>query len=197
MKDLSDKERQELIKLAQNGDMFAQERLIRANKGLLVDQVNMLLGKNHLPNRDDCMQEAMLALLKAIKTYDRDRNKSFYNYASVCIRNALCDYLRSEYSNKNAAFNNRANVDPSSIAIEDTTPNPLETVVEIESGNDIEKLLDDLLSPLQKQALTLRMKDFSYKEIASKLGISEKTVDNALLAARRKLRKDERFRSML
>ena len=49
--------------------------------------------------------------------------------------------------------------------------------------------LKESLSPLEKQILSEYLKDKSYEEIAKTLSLSEKTVDNALMRIKKKMRK--------
>jgi RNA polymerase sporulation-specific sigma factor len=48
--------------------------------------------------------------------------------------------------------------------------------------------MNTLLTPVEKSALELSMEGVSYRSAADKMGISEKSVDNAIQRARRKLR---------
>ena len=60
----------------------------------LVRLMFKVLCKFHLRNDEDAISEARLALYKAIKTYNKDRNVKLSNYAYECIQNKLLAYIR-------------------------------------------------------------------------------------------------------
>jgi len=66
------------------------EELLVANKGLMYKQ----LYKFHLVNDQDAYSHALMALHRAIMTYDASKGAAFSNYASVCIFNGLGCYVR-------------------------------------------------------------------------------------------------------
>ena len=53
----------------------------------------------------------------------------------------------------------------------------------------LQKWLEHILTPLEKRVLFYHLSAYSYEEIAQKLEIGPKTVDNALQRIRRKLSK--------
>lgn len=75
-------EKEDII-LAQNGDEESIEKIIREYQGAIY--------KNNLSfflkggDSDDLMQEGFIGLIKAIKSYDENRNACFSTFANLCI----------------------------------------------------------------------------------------------------------------
>jgi len=67
------------------------------------------------------------------------------------------------------------------------TDNPEELIISRESMTDMTKMLDTMLTPLEKDVLELFLEGHSYQEIAAALGRRPKTVDNALQRIKKKL----------
>ncbi|MCX7882014.1 MAG: sigma-70 family RNA polymerase sigma factor [Brevinematales bacterium] len=126
-------------------------------------------------DKEDLVQEGLIALSEAVKTYLPDKNTRFNTYAKVCVWNHLMSYLRRFSSQEGI-------VDPEIIA-----EMPEETLSLAEKTE--EKLLwqDFLstLSPLEKKVVIKRFVERkSYLDIASELAISPKKVDNILYKIR-------------
>ena len=82
---------EELIELIKNGDEMALEYLINKYK----DMVNMKVGKYFIigAEREDIIQEGMIGLYKAIKSYNADKQNSFKSFANLCIERREFDTL--------------------------------------------------------------------------------------------------------
>jgi DNA-directed RNA polymerase specialized sigma subunit len=78
----------ELLSLPKTEEVI--EELLVANKGLMYKQ----LYKFHLVNDQDAYSHALMALHRAIMTYDASKGAAFSNYASVCVFNGLGCYVR-------------------------------------------------------------------------------------------------------
>ena len=134
--------------------------------------------------REDASQEASLALYSAIKDYDKERS-AFSSFASLCIKRAVTDLVK------------RANRKKS---IPEELLEPIEDI-SIPDCNSPEKIFFDKeaykalthnirleLSGLEFAVLQLFLSGKRYIDIADELGISEKSVNNALMRIRRKLK---------
>jgi RNA polymerase sporulation-specific sigma factor len=126
-------------------------------------------------NIDDFIQEGLIALFRAIETYDEKKGAKFSTYAYTCIRNRISDAA------KKGAFRTPEEAEQNGF-----TP---ETAA---MDNEFRKMLSSAaknLTKLEQSVLQLRRDDVPYSDIAKILGISEKSVDNAFYRAKRKLRK--------
>ena len=66
---------------------------------------------------------------------------------------------------------------------------PVQAVIEDEEAAARRQRIVALLTSFEQQVLTLYLKAFSYGEMAKRLGVTNKAVDNALQRIRRKLRR--------
>ena len=136
--------------------------------------------------KDDFIQEAMLALLSAAYTYSPYKNTSFKTYAGVCVQNRLRSVLKSEAAAKNLPLNTYVPLDELEIS---GGGDPESQLISAEETEALFRLFDRDLSLLEKQVLIRRIEGLSYAEISEKLHITEKSADNALQRVRSKLKK--------
>ena len=121
--------------------------------------------------QNDFVQEGLMALLYACKTYDAHGGSSFGRYVSLLVERRFISIFRSSQSKKAV---------------------PEAMLVHIDSLEG--ELTDYVCSPeeqLKYEVLLLFASGLSYSRISSRLNISEKAVDNALQRARRKIGKSD------
>lgn len=124
---------------------------------------------------EDLLQEGLMAALAAIGRYDasRGRAKTFF---VQCAKNRMLTEV--------AKISPIGGLD---------NPERLDELADTEepSNKRFEALYEAIgscLTGLECSAVSLYLAGLSYREIAAELGISEKSVDNAMQRARRKLR---------
>ena len=135
-------------------------------------------------DREDASQEASMALYSAIKDYDKEKS-AFSSFASLCIKRSVIDLIKRANRKKN---------------IPEELLEPIEGV-NIADCNSPEKIFFDKeaykalthnirleLSGLEFAVLQLFLSGKKYIDIADELGISEKSVNNALMRIRKKLK---------
>lgn len=173
----------ELAQLVKAGSGPAFEEAVKRYKGLISYFAKQYSTSSTEPA--DFMQEGLLALHSACKTYDETKKASFKNYAGVCINNRFMSYIRS--------MNTKSAIPQESIiSFEDIEPsdqnlgNPETLILEQESSQNLTSLIKDKLSSLELKVLKLYLQGFSYVQIAEKLSVSSKAVDNAMQRIRRK-----------
>lgn len=181
-KDMQDKELLTLISRAQEGDIEAANAVVYAYRNLAksIARSYFLVGAES----DDIMQIGMLGLFKAVQTFKIDGGATFKTYASNCIRNIILDEIRKSQHNtlQTVPIDEALNV-------RQTNDNLEESFIQQESIDLLYKTIDSLLTPLEKDVLTLHLESLSYKEIASELQIEKKKVDNTIYSIRKKLKK--------
>lgn len=134
---------------------------------------------------EDAVQEAALALYSAIKGFNSEKS-SFSTFAGLCIKRAVISVLKKAKRVKN---------------IPDELIDPIDECENIADGNSPEKIFFEReayeslaetikleLSSLEYEVLELYLAGERYSRIAMKLGISEKSVSNALTRIRKKLK---------
>ena len=136
------------------------------------------------------VKEGLLGLLSAARNYDIKGKAEFRTYAGICINNRIIMAYRAALSHKNLPLNNSVSLSDgcSQIDISDCTTDPETMLLNSESFKTIKQKIQKLLSKLEQQVLMLYLGGCSYQEIAAKLSVTPKVVDNALQRVRLKLR---------
>ena len=139
---------------------------------------------------DDLCQEGLLGLLSAARTYDSSGKAGFKTYAGVCINNRMIMAYRAAASRKNLPLNDFISLsdDNSNMDVLDSSSNPEVVLIDRESVETIRQRIQQNLSTMEQQVLTLYLGGCSYHEIAAKLSVTSKAADNALQRVRTKLK---------
>ena len=186
---------EELIEKAQNGDENAIEKLLSNYKPL----VNKIARSYFLTGGDieDLVQEGMIGLYKAIKTFKKGKTASFMTYAGTCVKNQIQTAVRIASSEKNMVLSTALPIDSKEsfddeeeeieIVLPSPLPKPDEKIENKENFAQITKQIVKSLSPLEHKILISYLKGFNYSEIAQQNNISKKSVDNALSRIKNKL----------
>ena len=89
---------EELVVLAQNGDNDSEIELFSRYKNVLrkISRSYFLIGGDI----EDILQEGMLGLYKAIKSYSPSKGVSFSSFANLCIKRQIQTAVRRASSQK-------------------------------------------------------------------------------------------------
>lgn len=140
---------------------------------------------------EDYAQEGLLGLLAAVSTYSDDRAAGFRTYAAVCIRNRIRSAAKRQSRTVGGIQEALSFDDPDNDLAEtlpDHSETPEQVFLEKEHIAELYTKLSEVLSLQEAEVLILSVSGYSYREIADRLHISAKSVDNAVQRARRKLR---------
>ena len=129
-------------------------------------------------DKDDLEQEGMLGFLSAVSSFDPDAGASFETYAAVCIHNRIVSAARR------ATRSDPLHTQP----MPPDSPNPLDQIISGESADAIINVMDSGLSANEREAIAMYISGYGVKDISVKLGITEKSAENALQRAKRKLK---------
>jgi len=180
----------ELAKKAAGGDSAAEEILVSE----YVQLVRACARPYFLAGGDseDLIQEGMLGLLSAIRTFDPEKGVKFSTYAEFCVRRRIYSAIKSASGNKHTPLNSYISLespglDESSTQSKSFLRVPEDFVIEREQVGEVENLLYGALSRFESGVLELYLEGMSYKDMAVRLGKSEKSVDNAVQRIRKKL----------
>lgn len=127
---------------------------------------------------EDLAQEALMGLLAAVRSYRPDGGATFTTYATACIRRRLLSAVRRSA--------------PPSLPLQEDMdlPDPNgDPALRVQEQDELTERLSHLrqrLTPLEYSVLLLRLSNCSYEEIARRLSVSKKAVDNAVQRLRRK-----------
>ena len=187
---------------AQAGDALAEETLIRNYSGIVYKKARAYFMAG--ADAEDVVQEGMIGLLKAVRSYDADKNASFGTYAERCVTNQIISAIRSADRIKHKPLNTSVSLnkpvsaeassgaDQQEITLGDTlSTNPADSPDEMLIIKDVAYYIlnngDNVFSDLEMKVLNEYIKGFTSSQIAERLGKSSKSVDNALQRTKKKV----------
>ncbi|MEG2455662.1 MAG: sigma-70 family RNA polymerase sigma factor [Oscillospiraceae bacterium] len=186
---------EELCDMVASGNQLAEETLVVRYQRLVRASARpfFLAGGDS----EDLLQEGMLGLLSAIRSFTPDREAGFRTYAEVCVRNRLLSAIKSAVCSKHLPLNHCISLETP--IFDGTTDygfhssnnrqqqNPEDVIVDREALQERMKALSDELSGFESKVLSHYLDGLSYGEIAQATSRSPKSVDNAIQRIRRKL----------
>ena len=137
--------------------------------------------------QNDFVQEGLLALLSACKTFDTKGGSTFGSYVSLLVERRFISIIRGSQSKKTVPDSALVRIDGLSEELTDFVRSPEEQLMDKEQLRQVLSRLRALLSAREYELLMLFASGLSYSKISEKLQISEKSVDNALQRVRRKV----------
>ncbi|MEE0868549.1 MAG: sigma-70 family RNA polymerase sigma factor [Ruminococcus sp.] len=137
--------------------------------------------------QNDFVQEGLLALLYACRTFDKNGSSGFKNYMSVVVERRFISIIRKSSAQKAVPKSALVQLDDLGDTLEDLSQTPEELLMCREHLKMVLDKLKNVLSKTEFEVVMLYGNGLGYKEIAKKLSISEKSADNALQRARRKI----------
>lgn len=189
---------EKLIENIEQNDTKALECLIKRYD----DVVNMKANKFFMigAERDDMVQEGMIGLYKAVKSYNSQKQNSFRTFANLCIERQLITAVKNSNRQKHMPLNSYVSLNAS--AYEENDDTSVMEVLEIQTMDDpsdiiankeyfdyMENKIDNSLSDFEKQVLKYYKRGESYANIAAKLDSKVKSVDTAIQRIRKKAAK--------
>ncbi len=197
-KDYDNLKDEDLIEIIKSGDKLAFDYLISKYKEL----VNIKVSKYFIigAERDDIIQEGLIGLFKAIKSYKPNMQNSFKSFANMCIERQLITAIKSSNRQKHMPLNSYLSLnlsaydeeegdsDTSLIDVFNSTliEDPLDTITKKEYFQNLESTIDKSLSDFEKKVLNKYINGKSYVQIAQDLDTPVKSVDNAIQRIRKK-----------
>ena len=189
----------QLIDLINSGDEKALEFIMDK----YFDIVNIKASKFFATGveKDDIIQEGMIGLYKATKSFDSSKQNSFKTFANLCIERQLISAIKSSNRQKHMPLNSYLSLNISAynnddensgnseiIDVLDTNvaEDPLDTITKKEYFSDVESVIEDSLSTFEKKVLSRYIQGDSYVKIAEKLDTPVKSIDNAIQRIRKK-----------
>lgn len=197
-------EEQKLLELAKAGDEISLTQLMNIYKPV----VNKLARKYFLINSslDDIIQEGMLGLFKAFRSYKLGAEASFKTYATLCINRQIQTAITANNRNKNIplntyfSINNQGKIllsvkkeegeedEDNGFFVPSNDLTPEESILFREKLSELNLQINKELSLFEKKVLSLYIKGLNYVEIAEVLKKQPKSIDNALSRIKIKLR---------
>jgi RNA polymerase sporulation-specific sigma factor len=142
----------------------------------------------------DLYQEGLIGLMHAIKTFDKEKDVTFYTYANTCIRSSIISAMRQTFRMKNRILNNSYSLDK---LIEDTNHNyyeifkdnsnePNNILLKEEENAELINAIESKLSKGELAVFHLKLKGLNNIEIADLLNKNKKYVENTMFRINKK-----------
>ena len=179
---LSKEEEDYYVLLKEKGDSSAKDKLIEHNLRLVVFLAKKY--ENTGVDLEDLVSIGSIGLIKGINTFSSDKNIKLATYASRCIDNEILMYLRKNKKVKSEVSIDQAlslDSDGNELHLEDIIGTPKDEITKsLEKEDDKELMIREILSlkPRDREIMVLRYgllgnDEFTQKEVAEKLGISQ------------------------
>lgn len=196
-KDYDNMKDEDLIEIIKSGDTCALDYLIHKYKELVNIKVSKyyIVGAEH----EDIVQEGLIGLFKAIKSYKPDKYNSFKSFANLCVERQLITAIKTSNRQKHMPLNSYLSLNMSAYdeKEDDDTQvmeifnaslieDPLDTITKKEYYTNVENTIEKSLSDFEKNVLNCYINGKSYGEIAKELGAPVKSIDNAIQRIRKK-----------
>lgn len=185
---------EELVVLAQNGDNDSEIELFSRYKNVLrkISRSYFLIGGDI----EDILQEGMLGLYKAIKSYSPSKGVSFSSFANLCIKRQIQTAVRRASSQKSlilsTAFPITGNLEQDEdeedeVIIPSFEQTPEERIISRETIKEMKKQIKSKLSQMELEVFSKYLDGKTYKEISLETDLTFKSIDNALTRIKKKL----------
>lgn len=182
---LSQKEENRLIKLSEQGDKNAKNKLIEHNLRLVAHVIKKYYSS--YSQQEDLISIGTIGLIKAVDSFNSSKGTRLATYAARCIENEILMYFRFQRkSAQDISVNEPIDVDNEGnpltlidiIATEDTI---LDDIYLASMSKKMYRFIDEIEDERDKQILIMRYglnnkKPMTQREIAKQLNISRSYV---------------------
>ena len=182
--------------MAQEGSDTAEEILIAKYKGLVKNKAKTYYITG--ADSEDVVQEGMIGLFKAIRSFNADKHAAFKTFADTCVNSQILSAMKKANRKRHKPLNesvplDKEREDGEGGSFEDQMfntsmdNNPEGLLILQEIMNYLNAHDSGLFSDFEHQVLQEKMKGLSYMEIADVLDRSPKSIDNALQRIKKKI----------
>ena len=150
--------------------------------------------------KEDMIQEGMIGLYKAVKSFNSEKQNSFKTFANMCIERQLITAVKNSNRQKHiplnssislnaAAYDDNEDMDKIDVLDVKILNDPSDIIADREYFESMENKIRENLSEFELQVLHEYEKGKSYAAIAEKLNAKIKSVDTAIQRIRKKANK--------
>jgi len=196
-KPLSEEKEKEYLLKSKNGDIKARNILVEHNLRLVAHIIKKYYAVN--VDQDDLVSIGTIGLIKAINTFDIDKNIKLSSYASRCIENEILMHFRNlKKSSQNVSLEDAVDIDKDGntlklmdlLSIDDDFADNLDKKLNLQKIN---KYLTETLTKRELQIINLRYglngsKPLTQREVSSIMDISRSYVSRIEKKALEKLK---------
>jgi len=202
MKEYHNVEDEKIIEMIRHQDAEAVDYLMRKYRGMVKQEARKmyLIGSDE----EDLIQEGMIGLFQAIRSYKENHEASFASFARLCVRRQMYSAVTASNRKKHQPLNTYVSFDEpvfvestrrsgykeqtveDIIFADERDANPEKIVLDREQADMIESVIVERLTSYEKKVLHLYLEGRSYDDIGSELNRTRKAIDNAIQRIRRK-----------
>lgn len=187
---------EEMVKMAQEGSVTAEEYLIKKYKDLVKKKSStyFIMGGD----KEDVIQEGMIGIFKAIRGFDEEKEASFKTFAEICINRQIISAIRNSNLQKHQILNESISLssdnDPEGEqkTLEERLPSnksddPETLMLMKEIGQYLKEESHEIFSTLEQKVWDRMLQGKTYQEIAVELEKTPKAIDNAMQRIKKKI----------
>ena len=181
----SEKENRQYFKKMNDGDLKLRETLIRHNIRLVIKIVNRRYC-NSIIEKNDLVSIGIIGLIKAVDTFDVEKNTQFSSYAVKCIDNEILMFFRkntkyfNDWSLNKGILNNKTGQE---VTLEELLYDDDDFTIQSEN-REIYRIIQEIISTLtEKEKIIIENhygfnddKILTQREIARQLGVSQASI---------------------
>ncbi len=161
--------------------------------GFLIDKYMPLILKNAKDfegylEKEDLVSEGISALFSAVTAFDGEKSK-FSTFLALCVKRAMLTASKASFAKKRIPSELISSLEDVELVCNET---PEDIYIDKENFDIIKKNIASELSELEYNVLSLLLDGNTYADIAEKLNISLKSVDNSLYRIRTKLKESRK-----
>lgn len=197
-KPLSAKEERECLIKANEGDIEARNKLVEHNLRLVAHIIKKYYSSQS--DQDDLVSIGTIGLIKAINTFDINKNIKLSSYASRCIENEILMHFRNlKKTSQDISLNEAIDMDKdgNSLSLFDVLSVDDDILDNINKKLNLKKIyeyIDSELDSREKQVIILRYglngeKPITQREVAEILGVSRSYISRIETKALKTLRR--------
>ncbi|HBE15406.1 MAG TPA: RNA polymerase subunit sigma-70 [Ruminococcaceae bacterium] len=196
-KPLKKAEEQHYLELAAKGDISARNILVEHNLRLVAHIIKKYY--QNYGGQDDLVSIGTIGLIKAINTFDLNKNIKLSSYASRCIENEILMFFRNNRkSSQDVSLNDTIDTDKDGnpLTLMDIMASDMDVAEDVDTKLHLEVLnryIDEVLTKREKEIIIKRYgiggeKVQTQRELAKKLDISRSYISRIEKKALEKLR---------
>ncbi len=197
-KPLSPEEEKQYLQKYKEGDVEARNILIERNLRLVAHVARKYQGPE--TDQDDLISIGIIGLIKAVSTFDCEKNNRLATYAARCIENELLMMMRvKKKQTREVSLYEKIGVDQDGrelMLMDILESEPVDILEELELRKNSGKLYECLFQVLdarEREVIAVRYglgdrEEMTQREIAGRLGISRSYVSRIEKNALKKLR---------
>ena len=193
-KDINDNE---LIYMCCENNEEAENIIIDKYKNCINQCIKSLMKEYYIVGMEqsDLYQEGLIGLMHAIKSFDEEKDVTFYTYANTCIKTSMISAMRSTFRKKNRILNTSYSLDKLMDEesnhnfydiFEDNTNEPTGLLIKEEEKQELLDMVKSKLSKKELQVFNYKLDGLTNEEIADSLNNTKKYVENTVFRINKK-----------